>query len=87
MRSRSEQRLQSRADRHATIAGSDTRSALAASDFVVIVVDIAAHSLRGLTAALDMIDDVCAELNPDLDVAGVLANRVTRCRATRSALR
>ena len=42
----------------------------------VAVIELAAHSLRGLTAVLDTIDDVWAELNPDLDFAGVLPNRV-----------
>ena len=56
--------------------GPNTLSALGASDFVLIVIELATHSLRGLTAVLDTIDDVWAELNPDLDFAGVLPNRV-----------
>lgn len=56
--------------------GHNTLNALGAADLVLIVVELATHSLRGLTAVLDTIDDVWAELNPDLDIAGVLPNRV-----------
>jgi chromosome partitioning protein len=56
--------------------GHNTLNALGAADFVLIVIELATHSLRGLTAVLDTIDEVWAELNPDLDIAGVLPNRV-----------
>jgi chromosome partitioning protein len=56
--------------------GHNTMNALGAADFALIVVELASHSLRGLTAVLDTIDDVWADLNPDLDIAGVLPNRV-----------
>ena len=32
------------------------------------MVELASHSLRGLSVVLDTIDDVWAELNPDLDI-------------------
>jgi chromosome partitioning protein len=56
--------------------GHNTLNALGAANFALIVVELASHSLRGLTAVLDTIDDVWADLNPDLDIAGVLPNRV-----------
>ena len=56
--------------------GHNTHNALGAANFALIVVELASHSLRGLSAVLDTIDDVWAELNPDLDIAGVLPNRV-----------
>jgi chromosome partitioning protein len=56
--------------------GHNTLNALGAANYALIVVELASHSLRGLTAVLDTIDDVWADLNPDLDIAGVLPNRV-----------
>lgn len=56
--------------------GHNTLNALGAANFALIVVELASHSLRGLTAVLDTIDEVWADLNPDLDIAGVLPNRV-----------
>ena len=56
--------------------GHNTLNALGAADYVLIIVELARHSLRGLTAVLDTIDEVWDELNKDLDIAGVLPNRV-----------
>jgi chromosome partitioning protein len=56
--------------------GQNTRNALAASDFAVLVVELAGYSLRGVAAVLDLIDDVWQESNDTLDLAGVITNRV-----------
>jgi len=56
--------------------GANTRAALTAADLAVIVVEPASYSLRGVTAVADLIDDVWDRLNPDLDFAGVIVNKV-----------
>jgi cellulose biosynthesis protein BcsQ len=56
--------------------GNLTTSGLAAADFAVIVVDPAALGLRGIGAVADAIDDVWDSHNPDLELAGVIVNRV-----------
>ena len=56
--------------------GANTRSALTAADLAVIVVEPASYSLRGVTAVADLIDDIWDRLNPDLDLAGVIVNKV-----------
>jgi cellulose biosynthesis protein BcsQ len=53
-----------------------TTSALASSDLALIVVEPSALGLRGISAVADRIDDIWDRLNPDLDLAGVLVNRV-----------
>jgi chromosome partitioning protein len=56
--------------------GSVTRSALTAADHALVVVEPSVLGLRGLGAVADLIDDVWAQEHPDLDLAGVIANRV-----------
>jgi cellulose biosynthesis protein BcsQ len=53
-----------------------TTSGLAAADFALIVVDPAALGLRGIGAVADAIDGVWDSHNPDLELAGVIVNRV-----------
>jgi chromosome partitioning protein len=53
-----------------------TRAGLAAADLAVIVVEPSALGLRGINAVADTIDGVWEEENPDLDLAGVIVNKV-----------
>lgn len=56
--------------------GNLTRNALAAASHAIMVVEPAALSLRGLAAVADAIDDVWSADNPELDLAGVIVNKV-----------
>jgi chromosome partitioning protein len=56
--------------------GNLTTSGLTAADLALIVVDPAALGLRGIGAVADAIDHVWANHNPDLELAGVIVNRV-----------
>lgn len=56
--------------------GNLTRNALAAASHAVMVVEPAALSLRGLAAVADAIDDAWSTDNADLDLAGVIVNKV-----------
>ncbi|HSL56601.1 MAG TPA: ParA family protein [Acidimicrobiales bacterium] len=56
--------------------GLTTRNGLAAADLVLVVVEPAAFSLRGLLAVTDAIDDAWDQDNPGLDLAGVVVNKV-----------
>jgi cellulose biosynthesis protein BcsQ len=51
-------------------------SALTAADHAVIVVDPAALGVRGISAVADLIDRVWNEHNRELDLAGVVVNRM-----------
>jgi cellulose biosynthesis protein BcsQ len=53
-----------------------TSSALSAADLALIVVEPAALGLRGISAVADRIDEIWDSDNPDLDLAGVVVNRV-----------
>ena len=55
--------------------GPTTRSGLALSDRVLLVVELSALSIRGAEAVLATVEDVWSELNPELDVGGVVVNR------------
>ena len=55
--------------------GPTTRSGLAMSDRVLLVVELSALSIRGADAVLDTVEEIWSELNPDLDVGGVIVNR------------
>jgi cellulose biosynthesis protein BcsQ len=55
--------------------GPTTRSGLAAADRVLLVVELSVLSIRGAEAVLGSVEDVWAELNPRLDVGGVVVNR------------
>jgi chromosome partitioning protein len=56
--------------------GNLTRSALTASRHAVIVVEPSALGLRGIGGVADLVDDVWDASNPDLELAGVVLNRV-----------
>ena len=56
--------------------GNLTLSGLTAADHAVIVVEPSALGLRGITSVADMIDQVWDEHNADLELAGVIVNRV-----------
>jgi chromosome partitioning protein len=56
--------------------GQMTTNALAAADFALIVVEPAALSARGVAAVSDLIDGVWEQHNDELDIAGVIVNRV-----------
>jgi chromosome partitioning protein len=56
--------------------GSLTRSALTASRHAVVVVEPSSLGLRGIGGVADLIDDVWDSSNPDLELAGVILNRV-----------
>ena len=56
--------------------GNLTRSALTASGSAVVVVEPSALGLRGIGGVADLIDDVWDSTNPELELAGVILNRV-----------
>ncbi|HAP75064.1 MAG TPA: plasmid partitioning protein [Acidimicrobiaceae bacterium] len=56
--------------------GSLSAAALAAADHAVIVVEPSALSLRGVGAVADLVDEVWDSHNPDLELAGVIVNKV-----------
>jgi chromosome partitioning protein len=56
--------------------GQLTTNALAAAHLALIVVEPAALSSRGVVAVSDLIDNVWENHNPQLDLAGVVVNRV-----------
>ncbi len=56
--------------------GNLTRSALTAARHAVIVVEPSSLGLRGIGGVADLIDDVWESANPDLELAGVVLNRV-----------
>ncbi len=55
--------------------GPTTRSGLAAADRVLLVVELSVLSIRGAEAVLGSVEEVWSELNPELDVGGVVVNR------------
>ncbi len=56
--------------------GNLTRSALTASRHAVVIVEPSALGLRGIGGVADLIDDVWEATNPELELAGVVLNRV-----------
>ena len=56
--------------------GLNTWSGLAAGDAALLVVEPTIFGLRGIGPVLDLIDEVWTEHNPNLDLAGVVLNRV-----------
>ena len=56
--------------------GNLTRSALTASRHALLVVEPSALGLRGIGGVADLIDDVWDSSNPNLELAGVVLNRV-----------
>ncbi len=56
--------------------GNLTRSALTAARHALVVVEPSALGLRGIGGVADLIDDVWDSDNPDLELSGVVLNRV-----------
>ena len=56
--------------------GALTTAGLTAADHAVIVVEPAELALRGIAAVADLVDQVWDEHNPELDLAGVIVNKV-----------
>lgn len=56
--------------------GATTRSALVAARHALIVVDPSALGLRGIGSLADAVDEVWEGDNPDLDLCGVVVNRM-----------
>lgn len=56
--------------------GSLTRSALTAARHALVVVEPSALGLRGIGGVADLIDDVWDSTNPDVELCGVVLNRV-----------
>jgi chromosome partitioning protein len=56
--------------------GNLTINGLAAADHAVVVVEPSALGLRGIGAVADIVDEVWDSHNPDLDLAGVIVNKV-----------
>lgn len=56
--------------------GLNTTNGLAAAKGALLVVEPSVFGLRGVGPALDLIEDVWSADNPDLDLAGVVLNRV-----------
>ena len=56
--------------------GNLTVNALTAAQHVLIVSDPAALGLRGIASVADVIDSVWESSNPDLDLAGVIVNKM-----------
>jgi len=56
--------------------GNLTVNGLTAADHAVIVVEPAALGLRGIGAVADVVDQVWDSFNPDLDLAGVIVNKM-----------
>ncbi len=56
--------------------GALSTAGLTAADHAVIVVDPSALGLRGIGAVADLVDDVWDNHNPDLELTGVIVNKV-----------
>jgi cellulose biosynthesis protein BcsQ len=56
--------------------GALTRTGLAAAEHALVVVEPSALGLRGIAAVADAIDEVWSGPNPELDLAGVVVNKV-----------
>ncbi len=56
--------------------GNLTRSALIAARHALVVVEPSSLGLRGIGGVADVIDDVWESSNPDLELGGVILNRV-----------
>jgi chromosome partitioning protein len=56
--------------------GGLSAAALAAADHAIIVVEPSALGLRGIGAVADLVDEVWDEHNQDLELAGVVVNKV-----------
>jgi cellulose biosynthesis protein BcsQ len=56
--------------------GALSTAGLTAADHAVIVVEPSALGLRGIGAVADLVDDVWDSLNPELELTGVIVNKV-----------
>ena len=56
--------------------GNLTLNGLTAAQHALVVVEPSALGLRGITAVADLIDEVWGSSNPDLDLAGVVVNKM-----------
>ncbi|MEM7339693.1 MAG: ParA family protein [Actinomycetota bacterium] len=56
--------------------GLNTTNGLAAADGAIVVVEPSVFGLRGVSPVLDLIEEVWANDNKDLDLSGVILNRV-----------
>ena len=56
--------------------GNLTTNGLTAADHAVIIVEPAAFGLRGIGAVADVVDHVWDTYNPELELAGVIVNKV-----------
>jgi cellulose biosynthesis protein BcsQ len=56
--------------------GDRTVEALTASRYAIVVVEPSSLGLRGIGGVADVIDDIWDTRNPDLELAGVILNRV-----------
>ena len=56
--------------------GLNTTNGLAAADGALIVAEPTVYGLRGITGALDLVDQVWQDHNPELDLLGVVLNKV-----------
>jgi cellulose biosynthesis protein BcsQ len=56
--------------------GALTHSGLVAAEHALVVVEPSALGIRGIAAVADAIDEIWAGPNPDLDLAGVIVNKV-----------
>lgn len=65
--------------------GLNTRNGLAAATGALLVVEPTIFGLRGIGPVLDLIDDVWDETNKNLDLAGVILNRVPAVSADANA--
>lgn len=55
--------------------GPTTRTGLALADRLLLVVELSALSIRGAETVLRVVDDIWHDVNPDLEVGGVIVNR------------
>ena len=56
--------------------GNLTTNGLTAADHAIIVVEPAALGLRGIGAVADVVDEIWEQHNPNLDLAGVIVNKL-----------
>jgi len=56
--------------------GALSRAGLTAADHAIIVVEPSSLGLRGIGAVADLVDEVWDDLNPELELTGVIVNKV-----------
>jgi len=55
--------------------GPTTRTGLALADRLLLVVELSALSIRGAETVLRVVDEIWEDVNPNLDIGGVIVNR------------